>query len=311
MGKDIIPPAVEIANLKLESPLVISSGCFEYSQEMNNLFALDVFGALVSKTITLDEREGNPLPRTCEVSAGLINSIGLQNQGLYHYIREVLPRLKNSLHLPLITSIAGSSLEEFAMLASHLDREEGVSAIEVNISCPNLEREEDGIEIFSQDPIMSYGIVKAVRESTSKPIIVKLSPEVTDIRSIALAVEDAGCDAITVANSYPAMAIDIKTRRSKLGSLSGGLSGPAIKPLTLKKVWEVYSTVKLPVIASGGIMKAEDALEYIIAGATLLSLGTVNFINPRAGEEILQGIQKYLEENKLTYSELIGALQNE
>ena len=311
MGQDLVDLKVEIAGLTLKNPLIISSGCLEYDKDLEDIIPVNELGALVTKTLTLEPRQGNPSPRTVEVKSGLLNSIGLQNKGLYYYISNILPQLRESVQVPIICSIAGFTIEEYSRLASHLEREEGISALEINISCPNLEKGEKENKIFAQDEYMSYGVVKAVRESTDKPLIVKLSPEVTDIRTIAQAVLDAGCDALTVANTYPALAIDLETRRPRLGTLSAGLSGPAIKPLTLRKVWDVYNIVDVPIIASGGIMDKNDALEYIIAGASVVSLGTVNFINPRAALEILKGLQNYLKKNNISYEQLRGSLKYE
>ncbi len=310
MGKTENKLNLKIRDLKLSNPLILASGCIEYAQELSCDIPYEQFGALITKTITLSKRSGNPMPRTCEVAAGLINSIGIQNEGLEYYINVLLPKY-SVIKIPIICSIAGFTIEEYMQLALHLDKEDFVKALEVNISCPNLETVNDKKIIFSQDEHMSYGVIKAIRESTSKPVIAKLSPEVTDISAIAQSVVDAGCDAITVANTYPAMAVDIETRKSKLGSISGGISGPAIKPLTLKKLWDVYNTVDVPIIASGGVVSAEDALEYIITGATFIELGTVNFINPGAFNQIKDGINKYLSLNKIEYEKLIGALKNE
>ncbi|MDP8253175.1 MAG: dihydroorotate dehydrogenase [Candidatus Kaelpia aquatica] len=308
MGRSMIP--IEVASLKLRSPIILSSGCVEYSQFASDIVPFSKIGAIVTKTVTLKEYSGNPMPRTSEVDFGLINSIGLQNKGLDDYFDRVLPQIKESLDCLIITSISGFTIEEFAEIAVALDKESAVSAIEVNISCPNLEKNsESGLAVFAQDEHMSYGVIKAVKESSSKPVIAKLSPDVTDIRSVAQAVSDAGADAITVANTYSAMAIDIYTRKPKLANISGGLSGPAIRPLTLKRVWDVYNTVDLPIIASGGIMNYKDGLEYIIAGATLLSIGTANFINPGAAEEVVRGIENYLKERGIKYKDLIGSLE--
>ncbi|HDI45765.1 MAG TPA: dihydroorotate dehydrogenase [Candidatus Omnitrophica bacterium] len=301
---------VECWGIKFQNPVIIASGCWEYDEVISDVFPFKHCGAVVTKTITLDKREGNLMPRTTEVDCGMLNSIGLQNEGIYYYVKKILPKLSSELQIPIITSIAGFSIEEYAGIASHLDREENVAAIEINISCPNLERSKEENLLFAQDAYMSYGVVKAVRESTTKPIIVKLSPDVTDITAVAQAVVDAGADGITVANTYPAMAVDIETRRPKLANIVGGLSGPAIKPLTLKKLWDVYNSVKtVPIIASGGIMDYEDALEYIICGATFVALGTVNFINPRAPLEIVSGIKSYLVHHHLSYAQLIGSLK--
>ncbi|MDP8215874.1 MAG: dihydroorotate dehydrogenase [Candidatus Kaelpia imicola] len=308
MGRVMIP--VEIASLKLRSPVVLSSGCVEYSPSVSDIVPFSKIGAIITKTVTLRECPGNPMPRTSEVDFGLINSIGLQNKGLDDYLGRILPQIRESLDCRIITSISGFTIEEFANIAAAVDKEDAVSAIEVNISCPNLEKDsEGGSAIFAQDEHMSYGVIKAVRESSSKPVIAKLSPDVTDIRSVAQAVSDAGADAITVANTYSAMAIDIYTRKPKIAKVSGGLSGPAIRPLTLKRVWDVYNTVDLPIIASGGIMDYKDGLEYIIAGAALLSIGTANFINPGVAEEVAEGIESYLRERGIEYKDLIGSLK--
>ncbi len=305
MGKNLPDISIEFAGLKLHTPVLLSSGCCELSQKTLDLLPLDILGAVITKTITLDKQEGNAVPRTCEASSGLINSIGLQNEGLYHYIKKVLPGIMKFTDLPVISSIGGNSMEEYATLASHLEREKGVSALEVNISCPNVGEK----LLFSRDVYMSYGVVKAVRESTDKPVIVKLSPDVADIKDIALAVADAGCDALTVGNTYPALAVDIATRRSKLAAGYGGLSGPAIKPLTMKRLREVFETVRLPLIASGGIMNSQDALEYIIAGATSVALGSLNFVNPGAARDIVVGIRNYLSDTGTSYRALIGSLR--
>jgi len=309
MGEDL-NLTVECWGIKFQNPVIVSSGCWEYDEVISDVFPFKHCGAVVTKTITLDKREGNPMPRTAEVTHGMLNSIGLQNEGIYYYVKKVLPKLSNELQVPIITSIAGFSIEEYAGITSHLDRESQVAAIEINISCPNLERSEEENLLFAQDAYMSYGVVKAVRESTSKPVIVKLSPDVTDITTIAQAVVDAGADGITVANTYQAMTVDVETRRPKLANIVGGLSGPAIKPLTLKKLWEVYNSVKtVPIIASGGIVSYEDALEYIICGATFIALGTVNFINPSAPLDIISGIKNYLVRHNLSYTQLIGSLK--
>ena len=308
MGRTMI--SVELGSLKFKSPVILSSGCVEYNDSVKDLIPFNSIGAIITKTVTLKECLGNPMPRTFEVDSGLINSIGLQNKGVDDYVVRVLPKLRDSIDCHIIASISGFTIEEFAKIAAIIDRESAVSAIEVNISCPNLEKNsEDGSGIFAQDDYMSYGVIKAVKESTSKLIVAKLSPDVTDIRSVAQAVSDAGADAVTVANTYSAMAVDIYTAKPRLANVSGGLSGPAIKPLTLKRVWDIYNTIDLPIIASGGIIDYKDGLEYIIAGATLLSVGTTNFINPTASLEIAKGIENYLEERDIKYKDLIGSLK--
>jgi dihydroorotate dehydrogenase (NAD+) catalytic subunit len=306
MGQDL---SIEIGKLKLNNPVIVSSGCCEITDDIIEISGINELGAYISKTVTFNERKGNPQPRTTEVSCGILNSIGIQNEGLYGFLNNKLPKLIQKLRIPIIVSIGGSTIEEFAKLASHLTREKKIQAIEVNISCPNLDKRYETHGMFSQDEHLSYGVIKAVRETTDLPLVAKLSPMVTNIVSIAQAVWDAGCDAITVANTYPAMAIDIEKRKSKLGAITGGLSGPAIKPITLKHVWDVSPIIRIPIIASGGIMSWQDALEYIIAGAMGVAIGTAVFVKPDIGIEIINGIRSYLEKHNVSYKQLIGSLK--
>jgi len=248
--------------------------------------------------------QGNPPPRIFETEGGILNSIGLQNPGVKEFIRNKLPYYRN-LKTHVIVNFFGNTQKEYVELARILDSIEGISGLEMNISCPNIKR--CGI-VFGCDPQMAYRLVRAVRKATQLTLIVKLSPNVTDITSMAKSVEEAGADAVSLVNTFRAMAINIHSRKPELGNVIGGLSGPAIKPIALRMVWEVNRAVKIPIIGMGGIMNAEDAIEFILAGASAIQIGTVNLINPRAGIEILTGLKKYLIQNKVTeIQELVGA----
>ncbi|PJC46386.1 MAG: dihydroorotate dehydrogenase, partial [Candidatus Omnitrophica bacterium CG_4_9_14_0_2_um_filter_43_12] len=254
---------------------------------------------------TLNPRPGNPMPRTCETAAGMLNSIGLENPGLDVFIKENLPKLKD-IGVPIVVSIASEkNPAEFIELASRLDKIDEVCALELNISCPNLKN-----KLISQDARATYSVVNAVRKMMDKTIITKLSPNVTDITEIAKVAQDAGSDAISLVNTFLGMAIDADTKKSKLANITGGLSGPAIKPIALRMVYEAASAVKIPVIGIGGIITALDAIEFIIAGAQAVQVGTANFINPRSAQDIIDGLTKYLKENKINRLEdLKGSLK--
>lgn len=291
MGIDL---NVNIARLGLNNPVMVASGTFGYAQEFKDIVDLKKIGAIVTKSITLDPRQGNPPPRTCETPAGLLNSIGLENPGLKAFIRDKLPFLKK-IRVPIIVSIASEkSPDEFIEISKRLDIIGGIAAIELNISCPNIKG-----GLIAQDAKATYEVVKSVRRVSHKTLIAKLSPNVTDIVSIAKSAEAAGADAVSLVNTFQAMAIDIETMTPKLGSVTGGLSGPAIKPIALKMVWDVARAIKIPVIGMGGIVTASDALEFFIAGATAVSVGTANFINPDACIEIIKGVKLYLKSKRL------------
>ncbi|PRR68687.1 dihydroorotate dehydrogenase [Neomoorella humiferrea] len=298
--------AVKIAGLSLKNPVMPASGTFGFGEEYAPFIDLNRLGAIVVKTITLKPLIGNPPPRLMETPCGLLNSIGLQNPGLDVFLREKLPYLRQ-LSPPLIVNIAGKTIDEYAELAERLSAAEGVAALEVNISCPNVR--EGGI-VFGTVPAMAARVTAAVKSHTHLPVIVKLTPNVTDITEIARAVEDAGADALSLINTVRGMAIDIKTRRPALASIVGGLSGPAVKPIALYAVWQVAQVVKIPLIGMGGITSAQDAVEFLLAGATAVAVGTASLVNPKALVEIIDGLERYLlEEGFGDVKELIGAAQ--
>ncbi len=289
--------------LLLSSPVMAASGTFGYGTEYAGIVDIQRLGAIISKGITLRPRQGNPQPRLVETAAGLLNSIGLENIGLEALIQDKAP-LWAEWQVPVIVNIAGESIEEYALLATMLEGVEGISGIEVNISCPNVAA--GGME-FGTSPRMAAGVTSAVRVRTGLPIIVKLTPNVSDIIEIARAVADAGADCLTIANTFKGMAIDTMRRRPVLGNLSGGLSGPAIKPLALYLVYRVAQEVKVPIIACGGIASASDALEFIMAGASAVQVGTATFTDPQVLLGIQEGIEQFMERVGVSnLEELIG-----
>jgi dihydroorotate dehydrogenase (NAD+) catalytic subunit len=295
----------EIAGIKVKNPVMVASGTFGYGEEASKFVDLDKLGAIVTKTITLKPREGNPPPRIAETPSGMLNAIGLQNKGINDFIKNRLPFLAK-FKTPVIANIAGDSAAEYAKLAKTLNKEPLVKGIEINISCPNVSK---GGMFFCFDPKATGELVKTVREETSLPLIVKLSPNVTDIAVIAKQAEDAGADAISLINTLLGMAIDVETRKSKLGNITGGLSGPAIKPVAIRMVWQVAQIVKIPIIGIGGIMTGEDAIEFFLAGASAIQVGTANFVDTQAPIRIVEEIQEYLSKNNLPhYKKLIGKL---
>ncbi len=292
-----------IGALRLNNPVMTASGTFGYGEEFASLVNLHRLGAIIVKGISLLPRPGNPPPRLAETACGMLNAIGLENVGLEKFLSDKLPFLRG-IDTPLIVNILGDTLENYQQLASRLDEEEKVAALEVNISCPNVKH---GGVAFGTDPDMAYSVTKGVRQHFSRPVIVKLSPNVTDIVMIAGAVEEAGADAVSLINTVLGMAIDIESCRPKLANIFGGLSGPAIKPIALRLVWQVADAVSIPVIGIGGISTPEDAVEFMLAGASAVQVGTANFINPKATEEIIQGLGAYLtEKNMASVQELIG-----
>lgn len=296
---------VKIGKLQLKNPVMAASGTFGSGQEYGELVDLNKLGAIVTKSITLKKKEGNPPPRIVETPSGIINSIGLQNDGIDAFIRDKMPFLAK-LKAAIIVSIAGNSVGEYRELARRLDRIRRVDAIEINISCPNVK---GGME-FAKGPKATFEVVTSVRKNTRKTVITKLSPNVEDIGTIAVAAERAGTDAVSLVNTFAAMAVDINTRMPLLGNLTGGLSGPAIKPIALRMVWETARRVKIPVIGMGGIMDYRDALEFIISGASAVQMGTANFVEPKAAIEAISGIERYMIKNKIKdIKELIGCLK--
>lgn len=299
---------VKIGKLKLKNPVMVASGTF--GEEYEEITDINSLGAYVAKTITLKARTGNPPPRIAETPSGMLNSIGLENKGLEYFIKEKVPFLKK-LKVPVIVSIAGGDEEEFKTLARKLGKIPEVSAIELNLSCPNIRY---GLRetLIAQDAALTGAVVKAVRSATGLTIITKLSPNVTDIASIAKAAEDAGSDAVLAVNTFLGTAIDIETARPKLGNVTGGLSGPAIKPLAVRAVWNIYKSVKIPVIGAGGIMDYKDAVEFILAGASAIQVGTANFVDPNTCIKIINGIEKYMAgHNVERIKDLTGAANGE
>jgi dihydroorotate dehydrogenase (NAD+) catalytic subunit len=300
-----VDSSVNIAGIRLKNPVMTASGTFGYAREFEPLADLGQIGAIIVKGLSLNPCKGNPPPRIVETSCGMLNAIGLENVGIDAFIAEKLPFLK-TLSTPVFVNIYGTCIEEYAQLAARLNDIDGISGIEVNISCPNVKR---GGIIFGTDPRVAYEVVQSVRKETKLPMIVKLSPNVTDITAIALSAEDAGADALSLINTITGMAIDVRTRRPRLANITGGLSGPAIKPVALRMVWQTARKVKIPVIGVGGIMSAEDALEFLIAGASAVQIGTANFVNPRAANEIAAGIEKFLAEQNISrVTDIIGTL---
>lgn len=279
---------ISIGKIKLKNPVMAASGTFGYAKEFEGLVDLKKLGAIVTKTITIKPRPGNPMPRVCETASGMLNAIGLQNEGVEDFIEEKLPYL-SKIGVPIIVSISGDSIKEFCGLAKRLDKEKGVAGIELNISCPNIKRQ----GLIAQDKNATYELAKKVREKTSKTLITKLSPNVTDIVEIARAACKAGTDVVSLVNTFLGMAIDVETGKPRLANITGGLSGPAIKPIALRMVWEVARNIKKPVIGMGGIMTADDAIEFLLAGAKAVQVGTANFIEPGVCEKIIKGVEKW------------------
>lgn len=297
---------VKIGALELKNPVLAASGTFGYGREFSSLIDLDLLGGIVVKGISLKPREGNPPPRIVETPCGMLNAIGLANVGLESFLKEKLPWLQG-LNTAVIVNIYGHTVEEYGAVAAGLNGVKGISAIEINISCPNVEQ---GGMAFGTDPDMSAKVTERVVKETDKPVIVKLSPNVTDIRKIAVAAEDAGADALSLTNTLTGMAIDIEKRVPKLANISGGLSGPAIRPVSLFMVHQVVRAVKIPVIGVGGIVDYRDALEFLIAGARAIQIGTANFVNPRASLDIVEGLKMFCQEKKIERIEdLIGTLK--
>ena len=297
--------AVKIGSMVMRTPVTTGSGTFGFGSETKDLVDLSKLGAVCVKATTRERRLGNPPARMCETASGVLNAIGLQNGGIENYILEKLPYLRQ-FDVPIIVNVPGESPEDFAYVARRLTESGGADAIELNISCPNVSH---GLDYATQ-PHLTAEVIAAVKAVTHLPIIAKLSPNVTDIRPIAKAAEDAGADAISLINTVIGTAIDARKRTFKLANKTGGLSGPAIKPIALLAVYRVAQTVKVPIIGMGGIMNATDAVEFILAGATAVAAGTVSFVNPLAAIEIADGIADYLTQNGFTdVHDIIGAVQ--
>jgi dihydroorotate dehydrogenase (NAD+) catalytic subunit len=296
---------IDLPGIKMKNPTMVASGTFGYGEEYSSFFDLRELGAIVTKSITLRPRVGNRPPRISETPSGILNAIGLQNVGLEKFISDKMPFLRE-ISIPIIVSISGEDVSEYVEIAQRLSEIPDVSALELNISCPNVSK--GGMQ-FGSNTKMTHDLVSAVRCATELPIIVKLSPNVTNIVEIALSAEEAGADVLSLINTLLGMAIDINTRRPKLGNITGGLSGPAIRPIAIRMVWQVFNKVKIPIIGMGGIMTASDALEFIIAGAKSVSIGTANFVNPISVLEVINGIREYMQQKGIAnISDLIGSL---
>jgi len=295
--------SVKIGKLRLKNPVMVASGTYGY--EYADFVDVSKLGGIVAKSITLNPKQGNPPPRIYETPCGMLNTIGLENVGVEGFLKKKLPKFKK-LRTKIIASIAGSTVDEYPKVVRRLERS-GIDGIEINISCPNVN---EGGMLFGQDPKTAYSVISSVRKVTKLPLIAKLTPNVGDISIIAKAVVEAGCDAISVINTIVGMAVDIEDRRPVLSMITGGLSGPAIKPIALHYVYSLYREVKVPIIGVGGIATAKDALEFIITGATAVQVGTANFINPKVSIEIVDGIKKYCVEKAVKkIGELVGSLK--
>ncbi|HHX77273.1 MAG TPA: dihydroorotate dehydrogenase [Firmicutes bacterium] len=300
--------SVELAGLKLKNPVMPASGTFGFGEEYAHYFDLNKLGAIVVKSVTLKPTPGNLPPRIAETASGMLNSIGWQNPGLEVFLKEKLPFLRR-FETPVIVNLAGFTVEEYAELAGRLDGVPGIHALEANISCPNVH--EGGIA-FGSDPQLAAEVTRGIKKQTSLPLIVKLSPNVTDIKLIAAAVEEAGADIISLVNAYSAVVIDLDNRRPLLGNIVGGLTGPAIKPAALYQLWQVAKTVKIPIIGMGGICTARDALEFMLAGASAVAVGAATFRDPLAMLKIIDGIEAYLAEQGIErVTDFIGTLKTD
>ncbi len=297
---------VNIGGIHLKNPVMTASGTFGYAREFEELIDLNRLGAIIVKGLSLEAAKGNPPPRVAETPCGMLNAIGLENVGFENFVKDKLPFLKK-LRSPVLVNIYGRTIEEYARLAGRIADTEGIAGIEVNISCPNVRC---GGVAFGTDPLAAHQVISAVRRQCPLPLTAKLSPNVTDITVIAKSAADAGADSLSLINTLTGMAVDIHSRRPKLANITGGLSGPAIRPVALRMVWQTVQAVNIPVIGIGGIMTAEDALEFLIAGASAIQVGTASFINPRATMEILDGIEKYMKEKNLSQlSDIIATLE--
>ena len=299
--------AVEIAGIKLKNPVMPASGTFGYGEEYAPYLDLNQLGAIVTKGLSLNPKAGNNTPRICETVSGMLNAIGLQNVGIDTFIRHKMPFLE-PIDSPVIVNFFGNTQEEYAEVAARLDDVPGVAGLEMNISCPNVKQ---GGIVFGTEAAAAHAVVSLVRKRTSKPLIVKLTPNVTDVRVMARAVEDAGADAISLINTLTGMAVDVKTRKPRLANTIGGLSGPAIRPIAVRLVHQVVQEVKVPVIGVGGIARAMDALEFLIVGATAVQVGTANFVDPNAMATIIDDLEEFCQNEGIAdINDLIGTLEN-
>lgn len=296
--------SVDVGGLKMKNPVAVASGTFGYGREYQDYIDISSLGAVIVKGTTLTPRPGNPAPRITETPAGMLNAIGLENPGVDVFISEYLPYLQFR-QVTTVVNIAGNTIDEYAELAARLENQSGIAAIEMNISCPNVKQ--GGLQ-FGTDPQVVYEVVKAVKTASSLPVLPKLSPNVTDIVAVAKAAAAGGADGLAMINTLMGMAIDVKTRSPVLANIFGGLSGPAIKPVALRMIYQVHQALDIPILGGGGIMNTQDALEFMMAGATAISIGTANFVNPQAAREITAGLQDFAEQNHLnSITDIVGA----
>lgn len=296
---------VNIGNLSLKNPVMTASGTFGYGEEFADFIDLSRLGGIIVKGTTLHHREGNPYPRMAETPAGMLNAVGLQNKGVDYFIEHIYPRIAN-IDTHFLVNVSGASVEDYVATAEKIAALERIPAIELNISCPNVK---EGGMAFGTSCKSAAEVVRAVRAAYPKTLIVKLSPNVTDITEIARAVEAEGADAVSLINTLLGMAIDAQKRRPILSTVTGGLSGACVKPIALRMVWQTYHAVKIPIVGLGGIMNATDAIEFLLAGASAIEVGTANFIDPQITEKIVDGIDEYLEKNHISsVTDLIGGL---
>jgi len=300
---------IKIGGTEFVNPVWVASGTFGSGDEFRDFVDLKKIGAVITKTVTMAARAGNPSPRVVETPSGLLNSIGLENGGITDFKKEILPGLRKT-GTRIIASISGSTEMEFADCAAEMNKKPAPDALEINLSCPNVTHKGGKYALFAQDPGMTEKIVKSLKRVTGGTLIVKLTPNVTDIKEIAKAAETGGADAVSLVNTYFGMAVDAGSMRPLLGNITGGLSGPAIKPMALKAVWDVYNAVKIPVIGIGGIMTGTDIAEFMLCGATAVQLGTVNFVDPACYPKILKEFTGYMKRKKITrIKDLVGKLQ--
>ncbi len=305
MAKNRIDLKVNLGKLKLKNPVMTASGTFGYGKEYSEFFDINKLGAIVVKGISVKPMKGNPSPRICETPSGMLNAIGLQNPGLKGFLKQQLPFLK-TLRTKVIVNILGNSVDDYIELAEAMDSA-GVDAVELNVSCPNVKK---GGIAFGTEPFAFEKLITEVRKRVKLPLITKLSPNVTDIKQFAKIAEDSGSNMISLINTITGMSIDVRTRRPRIANITGGLSGPAIKPVAVRMVWECYRTVNIPIIGMGGIISPEDAIEFILAGASAVAVGTGNFINPAATLEIINGIKSYMATEGVTsLKDLTGAMK--
>lgn len=297
---------VDIGGLELKNPVATASGTFGFGEEFADFIDLNRLGGIFVKGLTLKNREGNDYPRMAETASGMLNAVGLQNKGIDYFIETIYPNIKKY-DTEIFPNINGSIVEEYIEVAEKLNEVEGINSIELNISCPNVK---EGGMAFGVSCPSAIAVTQAIRDVYKGHLIVKLSPNVTDITEIAKGVEGAGADAVSLVNTFLGMAIDAKTRKPLLSTITGGLSGPAIKPIALRMVWQVYNAVKIPVVGMGGIMNATDAIEFMLAGSSAIQVGTANFIDPQISIKILEGIEEYCKQNNISaVKDLIGAME--